>query len=166
MVTHHLLPVTCPLRSYTFLMEKVKALVVAVITTLLISGCSSPVEVEKLGSCSKERRVVVKNHITKQINALSAGDWQKAYNYAAASFQESVSLNLFKALISKQYLFLISNDGITFGKCTNTEEGINQIVLIDYQEKKRTLSYDLTLIDKRLGVVAANEIEQTDQVAT
>jgi hypothetical protein len=147
-------------------MEKVKVLVVAVITALLISSCSFPVVVEKLGSCSKERRVVVKNHITKQINALSDGDWQKAYSYAAASFQESVSLNLFKALISKQYLFLISNDGITFGKCTNTEEGINQIVLIDYQGKKRTLSYDLTVIDKRLGVVAANEAEQTDQVST
>jgi hypothetical protein len=147
-------------------MEKVKALVVALITTLLISGCSSPAVEETIGSCSKERRVVVKNHITKQINALSDGDWQKAYNYAAASFQESVSLNLFKALISKQYLFLISNDGITFSKCTNTEEGINQIVLIDYQGKKRTLSYDLTLIDKRLGVVAANEIKQTDQVLT
>lgn len=147
-------------------MEKVKALVVAVITTLLISGCSSPVVAEKLGSCSKERRVVVKNHITKQINALSDGDWQRAYDYAAASFQASVSLNLFKALISKQYLFLISNDGFTFGDCTNTEQGINQIVLVDFQARKRTLSYDLTLIDNRLGVVAANEIKQTDQVAT
>lgn len=110
--------------------------------------------------------MVVKNHITKQINALSDGDWQRAYDYAAASFQASVSLNLFKALISKQYLFLISNDGFTFGDCTNTEQGINQIVLVDFRGRKRTLSYDLTLIDNRLGVVAANEIKQTDQVAT
>ena len=140
-------------------MFKVSRLAALSIITLLISSCSSPVVVEKLGSCSKERRVVVKNHITKQINALSDGDWQKAYSYAAASFQESVSLNLFKALISKQYLFLISNDGITFGKCTNTDQGINQIVLIDYQGKKRTLSYDLTLVVQRLGVVAATEID-------
>ena len=159
MITHHLLPVTWQPRSYTFLMEKVKALVVAVITTLLISSCSSPVVVEKLGSCSKERRVVVKNHITKQINALSAGDWQKAYSYAAASFQDSVSITLFKSLISKQYLYLISNDGISFGKCPTTEQGINQIVLINYQGKRRTLSYDLTLVDQRLGVVAATEID-------
>jgi hypothetical protein len=147
-------------------MEKVKVLTVAVITSLLISSCSSPVMEETLGSCSNERRAVVKNHISKQINAISDSDWQRAYSFAAASFQESVSLELFEALISKQYKFLISNDGITFGECTNTDQGINQIVEIDFQGKKRTLSYDLTLIGERLGVVAATENIPTDEVAT
>jgi hypothetical protein len=50
--------------------------------------------------------------------------------------------------------------------CTNTDQGINQIVVIDFQGKKRTLSYDLTLIDERLGVVAANENMPTNEVAT
>jgi hypothetical protein len=148
------------------MMEKVKVLIVAVITSLLISSCSSPVIEETLGSCSKERRAVVKNHISKQIKAISDSDWQRAYSFAAASFQESVSLELFEALISKQYKFLISNDGLTFGQCTNTDQGINQIVEIDFQGKKRTLSYDLTLIGERLGVVAATENMPTDDVAT
>ena len=148
------------------MMEKVKVLIIAVITSLLISSCSSPVIEETLGSCSKDRSVVVKNHISKQIKAISDSDWQRAYSFAAASFQESVSIDLFKELITKQYKFLISNNGITFGECTNTDQGINQIVLIDFQGKKRTLSYDLTLIGERLGVVAATENMPTDEVAT
>jgi outer membrane murein-binding lipoprotein Lpp len=146
-------------------MEKVKALVVAVITTLLISGCSSPVVEEKLGSCSTEQGVTVKDHISKQINAIADGDWQRAYDYAAPSFKQAITLTEFKQVISKQYLFLIFNNGINFGECKNTDQGINQIVYIDFQGKKRTLSYDLTLTDKRLGVVAANEIEQKVEVA-
>jgi hypothetical protein len=168
MVTHQLSPVTSedsPV-SYTFVMEKVKILIVIAISTLLISNCAPAAVEETLGSCSKDRRVVVKKHISNQINAISDGDWQRAYSYAAASFQESVSIDLFKALITKQYKFLISNDGITFGECTNTDQGINQIVEIDFQGKKRTLSYDLTLIDERLGVVAATENMPTNEVAT
>jgi hypothetical protein len=148
------------------MMEKVKVLIVAVITSLLISSCSSPVIEETLGSCSKDRSVVVKKHIKNQINAISDGNWQRAYGYAAASFQESVSLELFEGLISKQYKFLISNDGLTFGQCTNTDQGINQIVEIDFQGKKRTLSYDLTLIGERLGVVAATENQPEDGIST
>jgi outer membrane murein-binding lipoprotein Lpp len=147
------------------MMEKVKALVVAVITTLLISGCSSPVVEEKLGSCSTEQGLAVKDHISKQINAIADGDWQRAYDYAAPSFKQAITLTEFKQVISKQYLFLIFNNGINFGECKNTDQGINQIVYIDFQGKKRTLSYDLTLTDKRLGVVAANEIEQKVEVA-
>ena len=148
------------------MMEKVKVLITAVITSLLISSCSSPVIEETLGSCSKERSKVVKNHISNQINAISDGNWQRAYSYAAASFQESVSLELFEALINKQYKFLISNNGLTFGQCTNTDQGINQIVEIDFQGKKRTLSYDLTLIGERLGVVAATENQPEDGIST
>ena len=159
MVAHQLSPVTSedtPV-SYTFMMVKVKVLIIIAISTLLISSCAPAAVEETLGSCSKDRSVVVKKHISNQINAISDGNWQRAYSYAAASFQESVSIDLFKALITKQYKFLISNDGLTFGMCTNTDQGINQIVEIDFQGKKRTLSYDLTLIDERLGVVAATE---------
>jgi uncharacterized protein YcfL len=144
---------------------KIKALVVAVITTLLISGCSSPAVVEKLGSCSDQQSLVVENHISKQISAISDGDWKKAYSYAAASFQEAVTLDQFKRVINRQYLFLIFNDGFTFSECKNTKDGINQIVLVNFQGRKRTLAYDLTLINDRLGVVAATEIEQSDAVA-
>jgi len=168
MVTHQLSPVTSedsPV-SYTFVMEKVKILIVIAISALLLSSCAPAAVEETLGSCSKDRRVVVKKHISNQINAISDGNWQRAYSFAAASFQESVSIDLFKELITKQYKFLISNDGITFGQCTNTDEGINQIVEIDFQGKKRTLSYDLTLIDEQLGVVAATESQPEDGIST
>jgi len=120
----------------------------------------------KLGSCSDQQSVVVENHISEQIDAIADSDWPRAYEYAAASFQKSVSLDQFKRVINRQYLYLIFNEGFTFGECTNTDQGINQIVEIDFQGKKRTLSYDLTLIGERLGVVAATENMPTDEVAT
>ena len=166
MVTHHLLPVTCPPSSYTFMMEKIKYLVFCLITTVLISSCSSPAVVEKLGSCSTQQSSVVENHISSQIDAIADNDWQRAYSFAAASFQESVSLAQFKQVINRQYLYLIFNEGFTFGECKNTAQGINQIVVVDFQGRKRTISYDLTLIAERLGVVAATEIVVADEVAT
>jgi hypothetical protein len=39
-------------------------------------------------------------------------------------------------------------------------------VLVDFQGSVRTLSYDLTLIAERLGVVAATEVAVADEVAT
>jgi outer membrane murein-binding lipoprotein Lpp len=148
------------------MMQKVKILIVAVITSLLISGCSSPVMEVKLGSCSDQQSAVVENHIGSQIDALADNNWQSAYSYAAASFQASVSLEQFKQVINRQYLYLIFNEGFTFGDCKNTAQGINQIVVVDFQGRKRTLSYDLTLIAERLGVVAATEISVADEVAT
>ena len=109
---------------------------------------------------------VVENHISKQIDAIANSNWQSAYSYAAASFQASVSLEQFKQVINRQYLYLIFNEGFTFSECKNTAQGINQIVVVDFQGRKRTLSYDLTLIAERLGVVAATEISVADEVAT
>jgi hypothetical protein len=120
----------------------------------------------KLGSCSDQQSVVVENHISKQIDAIANSNWQSAYSYAAASFQASVSLEQFKQIINRQYLYLIFNEGFTFSECKNTAQGINQIVVVDFQGKKRTLSYDLTLIAERLGVVAATEISVAAEVAT
>ena len=148
------------------MMEKVKVLIIAVITSLLISGCSSQVMEIKLGSCSDQQSAVVENHISKQIDAIANSNWQSAYSYAAASFQASVSLEQFKQIINRQYLYLIFNEGFTFSECKNTAQGINQIVVVDFQGRKRTLSYDLTLIAERLGVVAATEIVVADEVAT
>jgi hypothetical protein len=148
------------------MMEKVKFLVFCLITTVLISSCSSPAVVEKLGSCSTQQSSVVENHISSQIDAIADNNWQRAYSFAAASFQESVSLAQFKQVINRQYLYLIFNEGFTFGECKNTAQGISQIVVVDFQGGKRTLSYDLTLIAERLGVVAATEISVADEVAT
>ena len=148
------------------MMEKVKSLVGAVITTLLISACASPVVEETLGSCSKGRKVIIEKHISNQIDAIADGDWQRAYSFAAASFQEVISIDQFEEVINSQYQSLIFNDGFTFGECTNTDQGINQIVLVNFEASVRTLSYDLTLIAERLGVVAATEIVMADEVAT
>ena len=147
-------------------MQKVKASIYVVISSLFISSCSSPVMETKLGSCSDQQSIVVENHISEQIDAIADSDWPRAYEYAAASFQKSVSLDQFKRVINRQYLYLIFNEGFTFGECKNTAQGISQIVVVDFQGRKRTLSYDLTLIAERLGVVAATEISVADEVAT
>jgi hypothetical protein len=47
-----------------------------------------------------------------------------------------------------------------------TKNGFNQVVTVDYHGVKHILSYDLTLVDKRLGVVAANEVKTTVGLAT
>ena len=42
-----------------------------------------------------------------------------------------------------------------------TKSGFNQVATVDYHGVKHILSYDLTFVDKRLGVVAANEVKAT-----
>ena len=118
-------------------MGKLRVFISAVIFTLLITSCAPAVVEEKLGSCSTEQGVAVKDHISKQINAIADGDWQRAYDYAAPSFKQAITLTEFKQVISKQYLFLIFNNGINFGECKNTDQGINQIVYIDFQGNHR-----------------------------
>ena len=107
----------------------------------------------------------MKNHITQQINALTNFEWEKAYRYSALSFQNAVPLTLFKQTIKTQYVFLVFNDGFGFGSCQVTNNNFNQIVTIDYHGEKHVLAYGLTLVDKVLGVISANEVRASAGLA-
>jgi len=132
---------------------KVVAIFVAL---LLLSGCTSNGKEIKaeLGPCSSDQKVVVSDHISGQISAIEKLDFKKAYTYAAKSFQESVSLAQFESVVTRQYQMLITNNGYNFTECLAEEGYVIQSVRVATNSGEIDLSYRLTLIDKRLGVVA------------
>ena len=146
-------------------MKKRTQLMTLVFTLALSFSLISPSAQGKTSVCSGKQKTLIQSHITGQINALAKSDWEGAYNYSALSFQKVVPLDLFKETIKSQYVFLVFNDGFGFGSCKVTKSGFNQVATIDYHGVKHVLSYDLTLADKRLGVVAANEVKASPGLA-
>jgi hypothetical protein len=139
---------------------------IALILASVLTLCCSPAGAQaKVSDCSKGQKSASKSRITKQINALTKSDWKLAYGYAANSFQSSVSLDAFKEIITKQYFYLLSNSGFDFGACITSQNIFNQLVTIRYHGEKYVLSYYLTLVDKRLGIVAAKEVKPAGTTA-
>ena len=131
----------------------------AVILAIALAASYSPAHAQtKQGVCTVQQKSAVKAIITKQINALTKSDWQSAYNYSALAYQSVISLDLFTQTIKNQYVFLVFNDGFGFGACKTDKNTFSQSVTIDYHGVKHLLAFGLTLVDKRLGVVAANEV--------
>jgi len=132
-----------------------RQLVIA-ISLLLLTACSRQSEStqSELGSCSSDQRVVVSDHISGQISAIEKLDFKKAYTYAAQSFQDSVSLAQFESVVTRQYQMLITNNGYSFTECLAEAGYYIQSVSVDTNSGEIDLTYRLTLIDKRLGVVA------------
>lgn len=125
-------------------------------TLLLISGCASgdQEETASIGPCNSDQKVVVSDHISSQIDAIEKLDFKKAYTYAAQSFQDSVSLAQFESVVTRQYQMLITNNGYSFTECLAEEGYYIQSVRVKTNSGEIDLTYRLTLIDKRLGVVA------------
>ncbi len=125
-------------------------------TLLLISGCASgdQEETASIGPCNSDQRVVVSDHISSQIDAIEKLDFKKAYTYAAQSFQDSVSLAQFESVVTRQYQMLITNNGYSFTDCVAEAGYYIQSVRVKTNSGEIDLTYRLTLIDKRLGVVA------------
>ena len=63
-----------------------------VIAALLLSSCGNPTPLAQLldGKCSQSQQLLVKDHISGQIDAIADQNYQKAYSFAAKSFQEVV----------------------------------------------------------------------------
>ena len=132
-----------------------RELVIA-ISLLLLAACSRQSETtqSELGPCSSDQKVVVSDHISGQISAIEKLDFKKAYTYAAQSFQDSVSLAQFESVVTRQYQMLITNNGYSFTECLAEAGYYIQSVSVDTNSGEIDLTYRLTLIDKRLGVVA------------
>jgi hypothetical protein len=132
-----------------------KRLVIA-ISLLLLTACSrqSGSTQPELGLCNSDQKIAVSDHISGQISALEKLDFKKAYTYAAKSFQEGFTLDQFEAVISGQYQMLITNTGYRFTECLVEEGYFVQSVSVATDSDEIDLTYRLTLIDKRLGVVA------------
>jgi hypothetical protein len=147
---------------------KFKKLITTCLALVLLSACStsSPFKSLTAGPCSGEQKQLVGDHISSQISAISKQDWPLAYSFAAKSFQDSVDIFSFEVVITGSYPMLINNQGITFGKCEIKATGIFQEVTVNSGSEKSELLYKLTSVDQKLGVEAANIIEQLPALTT
>ena len=147
---------------------KFKTLPITCLALLLLSACSTSAPFKSLtaGLCSDEQKQLVGDHISSQISAISKQDWPLAYSFAAKSFQDSVDIFSFEVIITGSYPMLINNQGITFGKCEIKDTSISQEVTVNSGSEKSELLYRLTSVNQKLGVEAANIIEQSSALTT
>lgn len=139
-----------------------------VIAALLLSSCGNPTPLAQLldGQCSQSQQLLIKGHISGQIDAIADQNYQKAYSFAAKSFQEVVSLERFTQIISEQYVLLITNKGYTFDSCEIENERLVQKITVVGLNDDFRMTYRLSVEDKKLGVVAAAVTEVSEDVAT
>ena len=149
-------------------MKEFKKLIVIPMVLILLTACStsSPFKSLTAGPCSGEQKQLVGDHISSQISAISKQDWPLAYSFAAKSFQDSVDIFSFEVIITGSYPMLINNQGITFGKCEIKDTSISQEVTVNSGSEKSELLYRLTSVNQKLGVEAANIIEQSNALTT
>ena len=135
---------------------------------LLLTSCANPPVFSNLmdGNCSQSQQLLIKDHISGQIDAIADQNYQKAYSFAAKSFQEVISLERFTQIISEQYVLLITNKGYTFDSCEiENERLVQKITVVGLHDDFRMTSR-LSVEDTNLGVVAAAVTEVSEDVAT
>jgi hypothetical protein len=139
-----------------------------VISTLLLSSCgkASPLAQLPEGSCSQSQQVLVKDHISGQIDAIADQNWQRAYSFAAKSFQEMIDLERFTQIISEQYVLLITNQGYTFDSCEIENERLVQKITVVGLNDDFRMTYRLSVEDEKLGVVAAAVTDVSEDIST
>ena len=142
--------------------------VLALTLLLLLSGCASSPALSNLmdGSCSPSQQLLAKDHISGQIDAIADQNWQKAYSFAAKSFQETIDLDRFTEIISQQYVLLITNKGYTFDSCEIENERLVQKITVVGSNDDFRMTYRLSVEDEKLGVVAAAVTEVSEDVST
>ena len=135
---------------------------------LLLSGCASSPALSNLmdGSCSPSQQLLAKDHISGQIDAIADQNWQKAYSFAAKSFQEMIDLERFTQIISEQYVLLITNQGYTFDSCEIENERLVQKITVVGLNDDFRMTYRLSVEDQKLGVVAAAVTDVSEDIST
>jgi hypothetical protein len=135
---------------------------------LLLSGCASSPALSNLmdGSCSPSQQLLAKDHISGQIDAIADQNWQKAYSFAAKSFQETIDLERFTQIISQQYVLLITNKGYTFDSCEIENERLVQKITVVGLNDDFRMTYRLSVEDQKLGVVAAAVTDVSEDIST
>ena len=139
-----------------------------VITALTLSGCGRNAPFSELiaGNCTQSQQLLIKDHISGQIDAIADQNWQKAYSYAAKSFQESIPLERFTQIISEQYVLLITNQGYTFDSCEIENERLVQKITVVGLNDDFRMTYRLSVEDQKLGVVAAAVTDVSEDIST
>ena len=140
-----------------------KTTVLLILIALSTQSLLTPAQAKEI-RCNKSQQSIVKKHITKQITALANSDWERAYSYSAKSFQGSITVDQFKEIIESGYLFLTENGNLTFGACKNSKNTFSQLLTVDSMGDKYELAYNLTLVGKRLGIVAVSGVKPPSDV--
>ena len=140
-----------------------KTTVLLILIALSTQSAVTPAQAKDI-RCNKSQQSIVKKHITKQITALANSDWERAYSYSAKSFQGSITVDQFKEIIESGYLFLTENGNLTFGACKNSKNTFSQLLTVDSMGDKYELAYNLTLVGKRLGIVAVSGVKPPSDV--
>jgi len=136
---------------------KFKSVLIISLSMVLLSACSTTAPFKSLmaGPCSDKQKQLVTDHISSQVSAIS---------FASKSFQESIDVKSFEVIITDSYSFLINNEGLNFGECEIKEDRIFQEVSTISGDTKLMLSYRLSAVDEKLGVEAANLVEQGESL--
>ena len=122
-----------------------------------MSGCgqSDPFSSLANGPCTSSQAQEISDHITNQIGFLSQKDFERAYSFAADSFQKNISLKQFEEIINKEYLMLVENTGFSFTACEVMKSQVLQQVLVNSGDEEYLFYYVLAIEDSRLGVLSA-----------
>ncbi len=144
-----------------------RAVLLLPLLVVLSSCASAPVTTNLVdGSCSQTQRQAVKDHISSQIDAIADQNWQRAYSFAAKSFQDVVDLERFTQIISEQYVLLITNQGYTFDSCEIENERLVQKITVVGLNDDFRMTYRLSVEDQKLGVVAAAVTDVSEDIST
>lgn len=123
----------------------------------LLSGCGQQGAFEPLvdGPCTANQDAAVTKHLSAQIDAFAARDWELAYSYASAHFRKVITLAEFTEIIQAQYGMLIENKGYSFGSCEISAANILRQVSVASDQGDFSLDYKLSFVNSRLGVESA-----------
>ena len=148
----------------------------AVVLTLLLSGCSSSNTTEAATqesaapqpSCSQTEIDGGSAWIKGQLAAFSKQDFQSAYGFATESFRSNRSLEEFISIISSGYGFLLNSRTYSVGDCI--KEGDDFLFDVQVTAESGTqypMMYALAKTEETWGINAATVVaEQVEQEPT
>jgi predicted component of type VI protein secretion system len=117
------------------------------------------------GPCSANQKSAITEHVSAQLQAFAKEDWKKAFSFSSKSFQSTFTLDDFTAIIENDYSVLVSNQGYTFGQCSISNEEILQGVEIKLPNSTAAITYQLSVEEQQLGIIAARFTNPEDALA-
>jgi len=139
------------------LARQMKLLIAPVLALALLTACAQSSAFEPLadGPCTVNQEAAITKHLSAQIDALAARNWELAYSYASANFRQVITLAEFTEIIQAEYGMLIENKGYSFGPCEISADNIMRQVSVASDQGDFSLDYKLSFYDSKIGVESA-----------
>ena len=141
----------------SYLTRQVKFLTAPVLALTLLTACAQSSAFEPLadGPCTVNQEEAITKHLSAQIDAFAARDWELAYSFASDNFREVIKLAEFTQIIQAQYGMLIENQGYSFGTCEISGDRILRQVSVASDQGDFSLDYKLSFDSSKIGVESA-----------